>query len=59
MRLKDADAFMAEMRYWVSKMGWDENDVRFSLKDIEMNLDIVPTIEAQIIVKKPEVENEC
>lgn len=47
MRLVDADAFKAEGRELYKQAGWDLRDVHYSQMDVECNIDMMPTIEAE------------
>ena len=47
MRLIDADAFKAEMRELYRDAGWDLREVHYSQLDMECNIDMMPTIEAE------------
>ena len=49
MRLVDADAFKAEGRELYRQAGWDLRDVHYSQMDVECNIDMMPTIEAEPI----------
>ena len=47
MRQIDADAFKAEGRKLYTEAGWDLREVHYSQLDMECNIDIMPTIEAE------------
>lgn len=47
MRLVDADAFKAEGRELYREAGWDLREVHYSQMDVECNIDMMPTIEAE------------
>ena len=47
MRLVDADAFKAEGRELYREAGWDLREVHYSQLDMECNIDMMPTIEAE------------
>lgn len=49
MRLVDADTFKAEGRELYRDAGWDLRDVHYSQMDVECNIDMMPTIEAEPI----------
>lgn len=49
MRQVDADAFKAEGRKLYRDAGWDLRDVHYSQMDVECNIDMMPTIEAEPI----------
>lgn len=47
MRLIDADEFIKEMNDLYSRAEWDKRDIHFSLRDVEMNIYMQPTINAE------------
>ena len=47
MRAIDADAFKSEGRELYREAGWDLREVHYSQLDVECNIDMMPTIEAE------------
>lgn len=50
-RLIDADMLKGELYFLYKMSGWDSHDIHFSLSDMEMNIDLIPTLDIPIVIR--------